>query len=224
MKKMAIYASGRIFLPAIFCGLVITGCTSNDTNPPSSASGATDTATTPNHQEGPSAPADQTNVANMDSSGATRQAGPDSASAGSRDSGAKAKPATPKKGKVSLLPTQQKASTAAVEKDKDGIYASTEVLPAFPGGQKALERFFEDNIRYPEAATENGAAGTVNLSFNVDENGKIYKPLALGEKIGYGIEDEAIRVFNKMPAWTPGKVKGKNVKTRFMLPIRFQID
>jgi hypothetical protein len=27
-----------------------------------------------------------------------------------------------------------------------------------------------------------------------------------------------------MPAWTPGKVKGKNVKTRLEIPITFQLE
>ena len=128
-----------------------------------------------------------------------------------------------KKGKVSILPADSKANTSAMEVDNEGFYKNTEVLPSFPGGSKSLERFFEDNIQYPETATENNAEGTVRLIFNVDENGKIYQPSPIGNKIGYGIEEEAIRVFNKMPKWTPGKIKGKNVKTRFTLPIRFQL-
>ncbi len=131
---------------------------------------------------------------------------------------------TPKKGKVSIVTTTNVPDKNTVmEMDKEGFYKTTEVFPAFPGGQKALERFFENNIQYPEAATENDAQGTVQLIFNVDENGKIYQPVLSGNKIGYGIEEEAIRVFNKMPTWTPGKIKGKNVKTKYTLPIRFQL-
>lgn len=107
--------------------------------------------------------------------------------------------------------------------DKEGFYKNTEILPAYPGGHKALERFFENNIVYPDAATENSAEGTVKLTFAVDENGKVYNPVTIGDTIGYGIEAEAIRVFNKMPKWTPGKIKGKNVKTKYTLPIRFQL-
>lgn len=127
-----------------------------------------------------------------------------------------------KKAKVSIVPAAPDKTTA-MEMDKEGFYRNTEVLPAYPGGQKALERFFEDNLQYPEAATENDAQGIVKLTFSVDENGKIYQPMAVGDKIGYGIEEEAIRVFNKMPRWTPGKIKGKNVKTRYTLPVRFEL-
>lgn len=131
---------------------------------------------------------------------------------------------TAKKGKVTIVLAEPAANkNTAMEMDKEGFYKYTEVLPGYPGGQKALERFFEDNIQYPQLATENEAQGTVKLNFSVDENGKIYQPLVVGDKVGYGIEEEAIRVFNKMPTWTPGKIKGRNVKTRYTLPIRFQL-
>ena len=127
-----------------------------------------------------------------------------------------------KKGKVSIA--QAAKVTGDMTADKEGFYTNTEVLPAFPGGQKALEHFFEENIQYPETATENNAEGTVNLTFAVDETGKVYAPKVVSKNIGYGIEPEALRVFDKMPKWTPGKIKGKNVKTKYTLPIKFQLD
>ena len=127
-----------------------------------------------------------------------------------------------KKGKVSILMNDIKSS-GDMKMDKEGYYASTEILPSFPGGQKALERFFENNIQYPESAIENGVEGTVNIKFAVDEKGKVYSPKITSNNIGYGIEAEALKVFGKMPTWTPGKIKGKNVKTRYTLPITFQL-
>jgi TonB family protein len=127
-----------------------------------------------------------------------------------------------KKGKVSIATTEAK-NNASMEADKDGFYANTEVLPAFPGGQKALESFFEKNIEYPADATDNGVEGTVDLNFAVDEKGKVYAPKVSSDPLGYGIEKEALRVFSKMPVWTPGKIKGRNVKTKYTLPIKFQL-
>ncbi|MDN3654466.1 TonB family protein [Ferruginibacter paludis] len=127
-----------------------------------------------------------------------------------------------KKGKVSIVTIETK-NNGSMEADKEGFYANTEVLPAFPGGQKALESFFEKNIEYPADATDNGVEGTVDLNFAVDEKGKVYAPKVTSDAIGYGIEKEALRVFAKMPTWTPGKIKGKNVKTKYTLPIKFQL-
>jgi len=123
---------------------------------------------------------------------------------------------------VIVLPKM--SSTSAMNADKEGIYDNVEVWPSYPGGQKALENFFSNNIEYPQQATDNSTEGTVNVSFLVDENGKVSSPRIVGKKIGDGLEDETMRVFNKMPNWTPGKIKGKNVKTRFTLPVRFQLE
>ncbi len=127
-----------------------------------------------------------------------------------------------KKGKVSII-TITPAGKGDMTPDKEGFYTTTEVSPGFPGGQKGLEKFFENNIQYPADASDNGVEGLVSINFAVDENGKIYLPKVTSEKVGYGLEQEALRVFNKMPKWTPGKIKGKNVKTRFTLPVRFQL-
>lgn len=135
-----------------------------------------------------------------------------------------AKPNPLKKGmKVKVMVTLPLMGEGAMVADKEGYYINTEVLPSYPGGQKELERFFEKNLQYPADAEDNGIEGTVKLNFAVDENGKIYSPVVTTPNIGYGVEQEAIRVFNTMPAWTPGRIKGKNVKTRFTLPVTFKL-
>ena len=128
-----------------------------------------------------------------------------------------------RKGKVSIGQNNE-TQTGDLTADKEGFYKNTEVLPSFNGGEKGLENFFEKNIQYPEQATENNVEGTVLLNFAVDEKGKVYAPKVISKNIGYGLEKEALRVFNKMPVWLPGKIKGKNVKTRYTLPIKFQLD
>ena len=129
-----------------------------------------------------------------------------------------------KKAKVMIEMPTAKYSARKLEMDKQGYYNTSEVLPSYPGGQKALEDFFNNNIEYPQTASDNGTEGTVNISFLVDENGKISSPEVVSKKIGDGVEDEALRVFNRMSSWAPGQIKGKNVKTRFSLPVRFQLE
>ena len=125
------------------------------------------------------------------------------------------------KGKATItVPTK---GTGTMEMDNTGVYNNVEYLPSFPGGTKGLQKFFDDNLEYPTAATDDGIEGTVNVSFVVDENGKLSSPKVQGQNPGYGLETEALRVINKMPSWTPGKLKGKNVKTRFSLPVVFQL-
>ncbi|MDB5202505.1 MAG: energy transducer TonB [Ferruginibacter sp.] len=125
------------------------------------------------------------------------------------------------KGKVTVAPAPK--NTAKMEMDNNGVYSNVEVIPSFPGGYKGLQKYFDDNLTYPMDASNDGVDGTVNVSFTVDENGKLSSPTIQGERLGYGLEEEALRVVNKMPTWTPGKLKGQNVKTRFTLPVRFQL-
>lgn len=149
---------------------------------------------------------------------------PDTAAAVKITNVTMAKPNPLKKGmKIKVMVTLPMMGEGAMVADKEGYYTNTEVLPAYPGGQKELERFFEKNLQYPADAEDNGIEGTVKLNFAVDENGKIYSPVITTPNIGYGVEQEAVRVFNKMPAWTPGRIKGKNVKTRFTLPVTFKL-
>lgn len=141
------------------------------------------------------------------------------------DTVATAKPNPAKKGMKGTVNTTlppKKTGVNMEEVDKEGYY--TNVSPAYPGGDRALVNFFQNNIEYPQDAADNGVEGTVNISFLVDENGKISYPMTNPPRLGYGLEEEAMRVFNKMPKWNAGSLKGKNVKTRFTLPVTFQLQ
>ncbi len=218
MKRNVNKLLRNVFLAAAaLSGIFMAGCNNSDYSKASESSTATPSdSMMVNHD---SMVHNDNMVMNADT-GSAMMANPNRVDSATTTKTAK----TPKKGKVSILPvTNVPDKNTTMDMDKEGFYKNTEVLPAFPGGQKELERFFEKNIQYPETASENDAQGTVQLIFSVDENGKIYQPVLAGNKIGYGIEEEAIRVFGKMPTWTPGKIKGKNVKTKYTLPIRFQL-
>ena len=128
-----------------------------------------------------------------------------------------------KKGRIILellkLNMQEKIAS-----DNEGVYNRAEVMPYYPGGESALREFIENNIAYPDNALNNDIHGTVKVYFAVDEQGKIYAPVIISPKLGYGLEEEALRVVKRMPKWIPGQVEGKNVKTRFTLPITYKID
>ncbi len=126
------------------------------------------------------------------------------------------------KGKVIVKP-EIANKTAKMEADASGVYSNAEVMASFPNGTPGLQSYFDKYMQYPAQATNEGVEGTVNVMFVVDENGKLISPQVTGGNLGYGLEEEALRVIKRMPAWTPAKVKGKNVKTRITLPIRFQL-
>ncbi len=128
-----------------------------------------------------------------------------------------------RKGRV-ILELLKTATPEKIESDKEGIYNRAEVMPSYPGGEKALRKFIETTIHYPENDIDDNIQGTVKVYFAVDEQGKVYTPTIISQKLGYGLEEEALRVIRQMPTWVPGQIKGKNVKTHFTLPITYRID
>ena len=131
---------------------------------------------------------------------------------------------TPKKsGKITVAKGTDNKDLK-IAKDNQGIYISTDVEPAFTGGESALENYVVRSIEYPQQAIDNSIEGIVNVKFEVDEKGNISNVSTVGNKIGYGLEEEAIKVVSDMPKWKPGQVKGKNVKTWRTLPINYRLE
>ncbi len=93
-----------------------------------------------------------------------------------------------------------------------------DVMPEF----KDLAKFIQDNLNYPYAARENYITGKVGVNFIIDEEGKIVSTKLL-RGIGYGCDEEALRVIKLMPKWKPGMKDGKPVKVSFNLPIVFKL-
>ncbi len=138
-----------------------------------------------------------------------------------------AKPNTAKKGlkgKASVtMPAATKMKTDATP-DASGAYTNVDYIPSFPGGNAGLQKYFDSNLEYPSTAVDQGVEGLVKIGFTIDESGKLMNPAVEGERQGYGLDDEALRVVKKMPSWNPGKINGKPVKTKFTLPVRFALS
>jgi TonB family protein len=127
-----------------------------------------------------------------------------------------------KKGKAMVLNSTM--SNSKMAKDKEGVYTNPQTMPEYPGGQAALTAYVENHLNYPQAAIDDSKEGTVSLSFVIDENGNVVNPVVTGNKVGDGLDEQAVTVIKNMPKWKPGTVKGKNVKTRLDLPIKFQVQ
>jgi len=102
------------------------------------------------------------------------------------------------------------------------IFTIVEEMPSFPGGEAELFKYLGKTVKYPPMAQDAGITGVVYMTFVVDENGKVKDPKVL-RGIGGGCDEEAIRVVKAMPAWEPGKQRGKPVRVQDNLPIRFTL-
>jgi TonB family protein len=133
-------------------------------------------------------------------------------------------PPKKKKGRASVAMTSSSSNENKMVKDKYGIYTNPTVMPAYPGGNDALESYIDDHIDYNQQAVDENTSGRTVISFVVDEKGNVSNVKEIGPKVGNGLDEQAIKAIQDMPKWTPGKVKGKDIKSRVDLPIAFEIQ
>ena len=103
------------------------------------------------------------------------------------------------------------------------VFSVVEVMPQFPGGMKEFARFLQKNLRYPRAAEKANIKGRVVVSFVVSATGEISEVHPISS-VGFGCDEEAVRVVSKMPAWNPGIQGGRKVAVRYNVPITFSIN
>lgn len=112
---------------------------------------------------------------------------------------------------------------AKITEDADAPFYTVEQMPQFPGGEKEMMKFITDNLRYPVVAQEMGVSGTVIINFVIDREGAITN-IKVIRTIGSGCDEEAIRVLQKMPHWSPGRQGGKTVRVNYTVPFKFILN
>ena len=161
-------------------------------------------------------------------------------------------PATlPEKVEPVRIETKQHSSSellarATPKATEEAIYDCWESMPKYPGGDRALEEFVMNNLRYPDLAMEYGARGRVIMNFLVDSCGYVsnIKPIkyllkydtlcmnclpaeqqvALKEQIQTLMGEEGTRILSLMPQrWAPANRFGKFVSVRYNVPIIFNV-
>jgi len=87
-----------------------------------------------------------------------------------------------------------------------------------------LSKFLAQNIIYPVFAKENQVTGRIILDLTVETDGTISSIKSVGRKLGYGLEEEAIRVLKLTSGkWTSAEKEEAKVRMRFRLPVSFKI-
>lgn len=102
--------------------------------------------------------------------------------------------------------------------DENQIYntAGLEILPDFPGGYEAFQKFLNSNFIPPREKPE--LKGKVYTTFIIEKDGSI-SDINIIKDLGFGTKEEAIRVLKLSPKWNPGKQNDKLVRVLFSAPI-----
>lgn len=104
----------------------------------------------------------------------------------------------------------------------DEIFTVVEQHPEFPGGMARFSEYMRQNLRYPEAARRAKVQGSAFVSFIVTKEGDI-KDVNLLKGLGFGTNEEAIRLVQSMPRWLPGKQSGRPVNVKYNLAVHFAL-
>jgi len=119
----------------------------------------------------------------------------------------------------------KKEPVTVIIQEKETVFKVVEEMPLFNGGKPAIEfpGYIMKNIKYPEAAKEKGITGKVIVQFVVDSTGTVRNAIVVGS-VDSLLNEEALRVVNSSPIWTPGKQKGKAVSVFYTFPIVFSLQ
>lgn len=90
------------------------------------------------------------------------------------------------------------------------------------GGRVAYKQYLEKNIKYPELALRNEIEGKVTIQFTVEPSGKLTDFKVL-KGIGYGCDEEVIRLIKAGPKWTATKRADEVVKDKVKVRLRFRL-
>ncbi|MBQ9310366.1 MAG: TonB family protein [Bacteroidales bacterium] len=102
-------------------------------------------------------------------------------------------------------------------------FASCDRKPRFLGSsdpRSFLTKWVYAYLRYPQDALDKGIQGQVQVSFIVDEKGKV-KDVTVTRSLHPSLDAEAVRVIEASPDWKAGLYEGRAVRTKINLGVDF---
>ncbi len=92
-----------------------------------------------------------------------------------------------------------------------------EITADFPGGINAFRNYVGNHFAMPDEE----ASGSMIIVFIVDTDGCVKNIEIVRNDLDTAFAEEALRVFDRSPTWTPAEKDGKKVRMRFRMPLRF---
>jgi TonB family protein len=81
--------------------------------------------------------------------------------------------------------------------------------------------FIKKEIRYPELAYSNSITGKVQISFVIEQSGRVSN-IKVCNNLGGGCDAEALRLL-KLLSWKPGFKNGEAVRTKLLFTLNFNL-
>lgn len=109
----------------------------------------------------------------------------------------------------------------AVPVGENEVVDFPDVEAQFPGGTKAMKKYIQENVQYPEISRELGDQGRVYVTFIVELDGSVSSVEVMRGGVTPELNREAKRLIRSMPKWKPGEMASGPVRCRCRLPITF---
>jgi hypothetical protein len=103
----------------------------------------------------------------------------------------------------------------------EGDLMIVEEHASFFNGVQNIYAFFAANFIYPKQVLAENQKGRIFLEFKIGADGFPFEPKIVLGATQNGVEEEILRVFNKMPKWYPATQRGTRVVEKFVLPILY---
>lgn len=102
------------------------------------------------------------------------------------------------------------------------VFFIVEDMPEFPGGEKALQQYLEQNVTYPYSALKDKKEGKVNVTFVIDKKGNI-RNISVAKSLDKKLDKVAVYAVSNLPRWKPGRQRGRPVNVSYTIPVNFSI-
>ena len=130
------------------------------------------------------------------------------------------------KNKQFLIISQDDAAYAVIKemsRSEEGVYDLVDNQEEIAKSAADFYKYLSENMQYPKQARKLGIEGKVYVQFILNPDGSVSDVQAL-KGIGAGCDAEAVRAVAGSTWPIPGKVNGKAVKTKMVIPIMFKLD
>lgn len=128
-----------------------------------------------------------------------------------------------KYGVTTVAPPPPSSGSVKYAVDNSGNPDEVDTLPEYIGGIDNARKYIGERVEYPVSAIENDIEGTIVVTFDIERDGSV-TDIKIDRGLGYGLDEEVIRVMTRMPKWIPAKLNGKNVQYKMRLPLSFKLS
>jgi protein TonB len=102
------------------------------------------------------------------------------------------------------------------------IYSTVDKEAEFPGGPAAMMTWIQNNLVYPNEITGGEIINRIYVTFIIEVDGRISQPTVVSKC------ENCSKILDNLilssPLWTPAQLNGRNVRSKYVLPMHIDFD